>query len=138
MQEATLCFLAEVERYGEETARTHGRTIWHSLWDAVRRAYPLHIAYNAFHAGKRQPLRVDQLEAMSNRIAKADPTERTAERIDLRRVLEEMNEADRKIIRRRLEGDTQREIGRSIGLNDMQMCRMMKRIRRQLVSFTAD
>ena len=41
LQEVTLCFLSEVERYGEEEARKHRRTLFNSMYMAAIKAYPL-------------------------------------------------------------------------------------------------
>ena len=131
-QEVTLCFLAEAEQYGEETARAHRLTLFRAMYDEVRRAYPVHIPHRAFRQGTRQPLQVEPWEAMGNRIRQTDPTEKAVDRIDLQRVLEVLDETDRHIIKRRMDGDSQRDIARGMGLNDVQMCRRIKRIRRQL------
>ena len=43
MQEVTICFLSEVEKYGEEIARTHRLSLLHSMCQAVMTAYPLSV-----------------------------------------------------------------------------------------------
>ena len=131
-QEAAICFLGEVERYGEETAKTHGRTLHHTLWEAVREAYPLKISYDSFSKAKRQPLKVEPLHGLEHMLAKADPTEKIDTRLDFAAKLEELSEDDRQIIRWRLEGFTQAQIGKRLGVTPTQMCRRLKRIRRQL------
>ena len=44
MQEVSFCFLAEVERYGEEAARAHRLTLLHAMVQAVVAAYPLSVS----------------------------------------------------------------------------------------------
>ena len=88
-QEAAICFLGEVERYGEETAKTHGRTLHHTLWEAVREAYPLKISYDSFSKAKRQPLKVEPLHGLEHMLAKADPTEKIDTRLDFAAKLED-------------------------------------------------
>lgn len=134
MQEVTLCFLAEAERYGEETARTHGRTLFQSMYRAVMGAYPLSVPKrtSSFKQLTKAPLWLDRWEDMAGRIRTGDPSSRIIDRISIQERLEELSEGDRQIIRWRLEGLSQREIGKRIGLTDAQMCREMKRIKAEI------
>lgn len=134
MQEVTLCFLAEAARYGEETARTHGRTLFQSMYKAVMTAYPLSVPKrtNGFKQITEKHLKLDRWEDMGERIRIEDPSSRIIDRIAIQERLEELNEGDKQIIRWRLEGLSQREIGKRMGLSDVQMCREMKRIRAEI------
>lgn len=134
MQEVTLCFLAEAERYGEETARTHGRTLFQSMYRAVMGAYPLSVPKrtSGFKKLTKTPLWLDCWEDMGERIRTGDPSTRIIDRISLYERLEELSEGDKQIVRWRLEGLSQREIGKRMGLSDVQMFREMKRIKAEI------
>ncbi len=133
MQEVTLCFLSEVERYGEETARTHGRTLFNSMYMAVINAYPLSVPKRTtgFKQITASHLWIDRWENMGERIAVEDTSSMVIDRISVHERLNKLNESDRQIIDWRLEGLSQREIGKRMSLTDVQMFREMKRIRRQ-------
>lgn len=134
MQEVTLCFLSEVERYGEETARTHSRTLFNAMYMAVIRAYPLSVPKRSsgFKQITASHLWIDRWENMGERIAVDDTSNMVIDRISVHERLEVLSSSDQQIINWRLDGLSQREIARRIGLSDVQMCRTMKRIRRQL------
>lgn len=134
MQEVTLCFLSEVERYGEEAAKTHGRTLFNSMYRAVMGAYPLSVPKrtNGFKKITARGIWIDRWEDMSERIRTGDPSSRIIDRIAIQERLEELSEGDKQIVRWRLEGLSQREIGKRIGLSDVQMFREMKRIKAEI------
>ena len=134
LQEVTLCFLAEVERYGEETARKHSRTLFNAMYKAVMGAYPLSVPKrtSGFKKLTKTPLWLDCWEDMGERIRTGDPSTRIIDRISLYERLEELSEGDKQIVRWRLEGLSQREIGKRMGLSDVQMCREMKRIKAEI------
>lgn len=133
-QEVTLCFLSEVERYGEETARTHGRTLFNSMYKAVMTAYPLSVPKrtNGFKQITAKGIWLDRWEDMGERIRMEDPSSRIIDRISFHERLEELSDSDRQIIQWRLEGLSQREIGKRMGLSGVQMCREMKRIKAEI------
>ena len=134
IQEVTLCFLSEVERYGEEIAKTHGRTLFNSMYKAVMGAYPLSVPKrtNGFKKITEKHLKLDRWEDMGERIRIEDPSSRIIDRMAFQERLEELNEGDRQIIRWRLDGLSQREIGKRMGLSDVQMHREMKRIKAEI------
>lgn len=135
MQEVALSFLAETEKHGEEQARRQRITYIHVMYSAVIRAYPLSVPKrtSGFKNITAKQLTFSQWESMAHRISVKDFTAKTIERLSIQERLEGLSERDRKIIRWRLEGMTQREIAKRIGLTDVQMCREMKRIRDELM-----
>lgn len=134
LQELILCFLSEVERYGEETARTHRLSLFHSMYQAIMTAYPLSVPKRSggFKKITENPMQIESWEDMQSIIKQADPTDDIINQIDTAAMLEELLPTDKQMIQWRMEGMTQREIGKRIGLSDKQMCMEMKRIRRQL------
>ena len=136
MQEVTLCFLNEAEKYGEAIARTHGRTLLHAMYTAVMGAYPLSVPKRtaSFKQIKSKGIWFDRWEDMAERIRVEDTSRKAIDRISIQERLEGLSEDDRQIIHWRLEGLTQREIGKRIGLSDKQMCERMKRIRREIMA----
>ena len=133
MQEVTICFLAEVEKYGEETARTHRLSLFHSMYQAVMTAYPLSVPKRSsgFKKITEKHFSFIQWECLEYKISANDFAARTIDRISIQERLESLSENDKQIIRWRLDGLSQREIAKRKGLTDVQMCREMKRIRRQ-------
>jgi len=134
LQEVTLCFLSEVEQYGEETAKTHRLSLLQSMYQAVMTAYPLSVPKRSsgFKKITSKHLQIEEWGSMADRIRVDDFTVKTLDRISIRERLEALSESDRQIIYWRLEGVTQREIGKRIGLTSVQMCREMKRIKAEL------
>ena len=129
MQEVTLSFLQEVRRYGEAEAVKHQRTLYHSLYMAVIAALPVKTPYYAYSREKRQNvITVDIDEEYSI----ADLESDTYGEIAVMDMIGGLAEQEQEIVRLRMEGFTQKEIGRRIGLSGVQICRAMKRIRRQL------
>lgn len=132
MQELTLCFLSEVEKHGEKVARMQKYTFLHAMYSTVIQAYPLTVPKRTSGFKKIiANITLDSWEDVQDRITVDDFTAETIESLSIRERLESMSENDRQIIRWRLEGLTQREIARRKDLTDVQMCREMKRIRRQ-------
>lgn len=131
MQEVTLCFLSEVEKYGEETARRNRLSLLQSMYQAVMTAYPLSVPKRSsgFRKITERHLWVDRWEDMAERIKIKDYSENMVERITITQQMEALSDTDKKIIHWRLEGLTQREIANRMGLTDVQMCRRMKRIK---------
>lgn len=132
MQEAAICFLLEVRRYGEEIARSHRRTLFHALYEAVRQAYPVSISYHSFSGARLQPLQVEPWEAMEAHITAPDTAGRIIDRLNVKTALEALEAPEKKIIACLMRGMNQREIARLFGWTDCQVCRRIKRIRRQL------
>lgn len=131
LQEARYAFIIEVRRYGEAVAVTHRRSIWHALYEAARRALPVKVSYAAYRKDRRQAMLIEEWDGDNEEHQQAGRIDAAFGAMTVRMVLEAMNEREREIVRLRLEGLSQREIGLKIGLNDVQMCRAMKRIRRQ-------
>ena len=133
MQEVTICFLAEVEKYGEETARTHRLSLFHSMYQAVMTAYPLSVPKRSsgFKKITEKHLIIHEWESIAYKVRTDDFTAKTINRISIQERLEALSDSDKQIIRWRLDGLSQREIAKRKGLTDVQMCREMKRIRRQ-------
>ena len=130
MQEVRLCFIQEVERYGEAVAVTHRRTLFHACYDAVRLALPVKVAYAAYRKDRRQAYVIEEWDGAREDHQQAGRIDAAFGCLAVREALEAMNEQEREIIRLKLEGLTQHEIGLKMGLSDVQMCRAMKRIRR--------
>ena len=135
MQEVSFCFLAEVERYGEEAARAHKLTLFHAMYQAVMGAYPLSVPRRSgtFKTITDKHLWVEPWEAMADKIKTSDTTNRILDRLELRGWLNALSDTDKQIIRWRLEGVSQREIGQRLGLTSVQTCRRMKRIKAKLM-----
>lgn len=133
MQEVTVCFLSEVEQYGEETARTHKLSLFHSMYQAVMTAYPLSVPKRSsgFKKITEKHFSFIQWECLEYKTNANDFATRTIDRISIQEQMESLNENDKLIINWRLEGLSQREIAKRMGLTDVQMCRQMKRIHRQ-------
>lgn len=127
LQEITLCFLLEVRRYGEDEAVKHKRTLYHALYVAVIEALPVKTAYAAYGKARRQAIIVEEWNEQQHSKAEATAFDYMA----VCEVLEGLEEQEWQIIRLKLEGLTQREIGLKMGLSDAAICRRMKRIRRQ-------
>ena len=125
-QEITLCFLLEVRQYGEDEARKHRRTLFHAMYEAARRAYPVTVSYHAFG---RLTMKIEPWEDMAERIITPD---RVTDHIDARAALEELTAEEKQIVSLRLQGWTQREIARAFGWTDCAVSRRMARIRRQM------
>ncbi len=134
-QELILCFLAEVEKHGEEVARMQKYTFLHAMYSTVIQAYPLSVPNrtSGFKRITEKRFTFCQWESIANRISGKDVTAKTIERLSIHERLESLSENDRQIIRWRLDGLTQREIARRKGLTDVQMCREMKRIKAELM-----
>ena len=131
MQEALYAFIVEVRQYGETVAVTHRRSIWHALYEAARRALPVKVSYGAYRKDRRQAMFIEEWDSDNEEHQQAGRIDAAFGAMTVRMALEVMNEQEREIVRLRLKGLSQREIGLRIGLNDVQMCRAMKQIRRQ-------
>lgn len=128
LQEITLCFLLEVRRYGEDEAVKHKRTLYHALYRAAIAALPVKTAYHAYARERRQALVVVEWDEEYRAASKVNDA---FSAVAFRETLEGLEEQEWQIIRLKLEGLTQREIGLKMGLSDAAICRRMKRIRRQ-------
>lgn len=128
LQEVKLCFMLEVRRYGEDIAITHKRTLYHALYQAAIAAQPVKISYHAYARIRRQEIIVEEWDEQCQA---AQRTEEAFSIAAFRETMERLEAQEREIISLRLEGLKQREIGQRIGLSDVQVSRMMKRIRRQ-------
>jgi len=127
MQEVALCFLMEARKHGEETAARNKKTLFHALYDAVRRAYPVAIPSHAFRKGKRLPLTVLSIEQVEVIIPDISPSLYSE-------MLEDAGEWERKIIHMRSKGMTQREIAQALERSEAWVSRSMKRIRNQAIT----
>ena len=121
MQEVTVCFLSEVEQYGEETARTHRLSLFHSMYQAVMTAYPLSIPKRSsgFKKITEKHFSFIQWECLEYKISANDFAARTIDRISIKERLESLSENDKQIIRWRLDGLSQREIAKRKGVTDV-------------------
>lgn len=128
MQEITLCFLQEVRKHGEEIAVKNKLTLYHALYQAAIAALPVKTAYHAYARERRQALVVMEWDEEYRAASKVNDAFSAAA---FRETLEGLEEQERQIIRLKLEGLTQREIGLKMGLSNAAICRRMKRIRRQ-------
>lgn len=136
LQEVTICFLAEVEKYGEETARTHRLSLFHSMYQAVMTAYPLFVPKRSsgFKKITEKQFSFIQWECLKHQTSVNDFATRTIDRISIQERLESLSDNDKQIIRWRLEGLSQREIAKRMGLTAVQMCREMKRIKAEITT----
>ena len=75
-QELTLCFLAEVEKHGEEVARMQEFTFLHAMYSTVIQAYPLSVPKrtSGFKKITGNRFTFHQWESMANKISGKDPS----------------------------------------------------------------
>lgn len=140
LQEVTLCFLSEVERYGEEEARKHRRTLFNSMYMAAIKAYPLTMPKRT--SGYKQ-LRDsmgltfqpwEQLSEYSIREEESLTDEVMTEREILSSIEKDggLDEEERYIIELKYQGMNQREIARILNTYDVAITRKIQAIRKKL------
>lgn len=140
LQEVTLCFLSEVKRYGEEEARRHKRTLFHSMYMAAIRAYPLSMPKRT--SGYKQ-LRErmgltfqpwEQLSEYSIREEYSLTDEVMTEREILSSIEKDggLDEEERYIVELKYQGMNQREIARILNTYDVAITRKIQTIRKKL------
>ena len=84
MQEITLCFLDEVEKHGEETARRQKYTFLQSMYRAVMTAYPVSVPPCSSRFKKiTENIVVERWEDIREKIVVDDFTPKTIDRLSM-------------------------------------------------------
>ena len=128
-QEVTIAFIDIIRTQGEE-ALTHNRlTFIHVMWDAVRRAYPLSMSYQAFGKQSRDAIYFPTVDECFEDEALVQWEEaNTLTRI----MIDQLPEPQRAIARMKLDGMSQREIAHALGVSDATMSRMFQRLKNSI------
>ncbi|MDD6051331.1 MAG: sigma-70 family RNA polymerase sigma factor [Clostridiales bacterium] len=125
-QEVTIAFIGIIRTQGEEALTRNRLTYLHVMWDAVRRAYPLAMSYQAFGKQNRKPMTVEGLEGCSEEEALVQDIESdTITQI----MIDQLPEPQRTIVRMKLDVMSQREIAHALGVSDATMTRMFQRLK---------
>ena len=140
LQEVTLCFLLEVKRYGEEEARRHKRTLFHSMYMAAIRAYPLSMPKRTSgykQLRERMGLTFQPWEQLSEYSIREEYslTDAVMTERDILSSIErdgELNEEERYIIELKYQGMNQREIARILNTYDVAITRKIQAIKKKL------
>lgn len=140
LQEVTLCFLSEVKRYGEEEARRHKRTLFHSMYMAAIRAYPLSMpkrtsSYKQLR--ERMGLTFQPWEQLSEYsiMEEYSLTDTVMTEREILSSIEkdgELNEQERYILELKYQGMNQTEIARILNTTSATITRKIQGIKRKL------
>ena len=122
-QEVTIAFINISRTHGEEALARNRLTYLHVMWDAVRRAYPLAMSYQAFGKQNRKPMTVEG--CFEDEALVQDIEDDTLTRI----MIDQLPEPQRTIVRMKLDGMSQREIALALGVSDATMSRMFQRLK---------
>jgi len=133
MQEARIAFLQHIRTHSPEEYHRCSLTILHALSDAVQRQYPLSMPRAVYLAKeKRTPLFIVDF----NKADEAFALDGSCEAVDLMNeimeVAEKFPEEAMKLVKLKMEGYSNREAARRLGMTDAWVSRMLKRIRRLL------
>lgn len=134
LQEVTLCFLSEVKRYGETEARKHKRTLFHSMYMAAIRAYPLTMPQNTSRYKKIR----DSMGLTFQPWEQLSEYSMTDEVMTEREILSSiekdggLDEEERYILELKYQGMNQREIARILNTYDVAITRKIQAIRKKL------
>lgn len=140
LQEVTLCFLSEVKRYGEEEARRHKRTYFHSMYMAAIKAYPLSVPKRSQgfkELKKNLALHFEPWEEVAEYRLREEyyiPEKIVSEREVLLTIEREggLNREERYIIELKAQGMNQKEIARILHTSNATVTRRVKEIKRKL------
>ena len=125
-QEVTIAFINIIRTHGEEALARNRLTYLHVMWDAVRRAYPLAMSYQAFGKHNRKPMTVEG--CVEEETLVQDIEADTLTRI----MIDQLPEPQRNIVRMKLDGMSQREIAHALGVSDATMTRMFQRLKNNI------
>lgn len=140
LQEVALSFLEEVKRYGEEEARKHKRTYFHSMYMAAIKAYPLSMPKRSQgfkELKKNLALHFEPWEEVSEYRLREEyciPERMVSEREVLLTIEREggLNQEERYIIELKAQGMNQKEIARILHTSNATVTRRVKEIKRKL------
>ncbi len=125
-QEVTIAFINIIRTQGEEALTRNRLTYLHVMWDAVRRAYPLAMSYQAFGKQNRKQMYTPTVEGCFEDEAFVQDIEAdTLTRI----MIDQLPEPQRTIVQMKLNGMSQREIALALGVSDATMTRMFQRLK---------
>lgn len=131
-QEVTIAFIGIIRTQGEEALTRNRLTYLHVMWDAVRRAYPLAMSYQAFGKQNRKPMTVEGLEGLEG-LEGCSEEEALVQDIEsdtlTQIMIDQLPEPQRTIVRMKLDGMSQREIAHALGVSDATMTRMFQRLK---------
>lgn len=128
-QEVTIAFIGIIRTQGEEAITRNRLTYLHTMWDAVRRAYPLTMSYQAFGKQNRKPIHTPSVGGCFEDEALVQDTEAdTLTRI----MIDQLPEPQRTIVQMKMNGMSQREIALALGVSDATMSRMFQRLKESI------
>ena len=128
-QEVTIAFINIIRTHGEEALARNRLTYLHVMWDAVRRAYPLAMSYQAFGKQNRNHMYTPTVEGcFADEALVQDNEDDTLTRI----MIDQLPEPQRTIIQMKLNGVSQREIALALGVSDATMSRMFQRLKNSI------
>lgn len=129
IQEARIAFLQYIRTYPESEWATCTLTIKGALYEYARRQYPLSVSRHGFAKLLRE--KPDFYPYDEYMLSLGGWYEDDLTDIDLRQALDNLSESDRQIIRLKLEGYTQKEIGDMIGRPQQTVKYRLDRFRRK-------
>ena len=125
-QEVTIAFIGIIRTQGEKALTRNRLTYLHTMWDAVRRAYPLAMSYQAFGKQNRKPMTVEG--CFDDEALVQDIEDDTLTQI----MIDQLPKPQRTIVRMKLDGMTQSEIAHALGVSDATMSRMFQRLKESI------
>ena len=133
LQEARLAFLQHIRTH---EPRDYGRcrlTILHALCDAVLRQYPLSMPRAVYLSKeKRAPLCIADFNKAEEAFALDDGCEAVDLMNEIMEAVESLPQEAMELVKLKLNGYSNREAARQLGMTDVRVSRMLKRIRRLL------
>lgn len=133
MQEARIAFLKHIRTHRPEEYHRCSLTILHALCDAVQRQYPLSIPRTVFFCKeKRAPLFIVDFNKAEEALALDDGCEAVDLMNEIMEAVERFPQEAVELVKLKLNGYSNREAARHLGMTDARVSRMLKQIRRLL------
>lgn len=130
LQEARMAFLEHVRTHGEDEYMRCYRTIFNALYEAVRREYIVHVPHGVFKRETEKGKEVMPFSEIVQGLALEEGYEQVEIITDIMQTARD--EQERRLVRLKLVGLNNRDAGRVLGMNDVQVTRNLQRMRARL------
>ncbi len=123
MQEARIAFLCHIRTHREQDFSKVYYTIWHALYEAARREYPLSISYKAFSKQRRTPIALIPLDDEAMQLTCEDELQW------LDSFIRSFTAEEQELILCKLDGMKNSEIASRAGVSNATVTRRLQRLR---------
>lgn len=133
IQEARMAFLSFIRTHKAEELYQCRLTILHALCDAVKRCYPISMPRGVFlDRGKRNSYHFSDIDELPEVMDGGNSYESIELMNQIREISDTLSDKTHELVRLKLQGYSNREAARQLGISDAAVSRRLKQIRQRL------